>query len=105
MTSAVNTVSQGYELESVGAVLDLMIRERLSDEMRFEPGPVCQEKAIHEKKGRRSCFRQRNSLCKGPEAGMSLASFWISRRPCGWGEVSGGQQWGEEVLSTVVGPR
>lgn len=36
-------------------------------------------KAIHEKKGRRSCFRQRNSLCKGPEAGMSLASFWISR--------------------------
>lgn len=43
VTSAVNTVSQGYELESVGAVLDLMIRERLSDEMRFEPGPVCQE--------------------------------------------------------------
>lgn len=43
VTSAVNTVSQGYELESVGAVLDLMIRERLSDEMRFELGPVCQE--------------------------------------------------------------
>lgn len=48
--------------------MDLMIRERLSDEMRFEPD-LYARKAIHEKKGRRRASGRGNSLCKGPEAG------------------------------------
>lgn len=71
------------------AGLDLMIREGLSGEMTFELEPGCQE-ASHGKKGRRNCVPGRgSSLCKGPGAGMSLASFRISREAgvgLGWSE-------------------
>ena len=70
-----------------------MVLGGLSEEVAFDLIPKGQEGASHVQNWRESILGRRNSQCKGPEMGMSLADFELEQEgQSEWGET--GQRWG-----------